>query len=99
MISLLDATNDPQPVRVMVQETRDVDVHGSRSSPRCSVRPMTPEQLAIYQKCTGREAPPDGVASEAWLVVGRRGGKSFALALIAVFLACFFELSAVPAAR
>ena len=28
---------------------------------------------------------------EAWLVVGRRGGKSFALALIAVFLAAFHK--------
>ena len=27
--------------------------------------------------------------SEAWLVIGRRGGKSFILATIAVYLACF----------
>ena len=51
--------------------------------------PMTPEQLAIYQKHTGRSAPPAAVAREAWLVIGRRGGKSFILAVIAVFLACF----------
>ena len=52
---------------------------------------MTDEQLAIYRRCTGREVPPDGVATEAWLVIGRRGGKSFTLALIATYLACFFE--------
>ena len=40
---------------------------------------------------TGRHAPPSGVASEAWLVIGRRGGKSFALALIATYLAAFFD--------
>jgi hypothetical protein len=34
---------------------------------------------------------PPGGATEAWLVVGRRGGKSMVLALIAVFLACFKE--------
>jgi hypothetical protein len=28
---------------------------------------------------------------EAWLTVGRRGGKSFVLALVAVYLACFCE--------
>ena len=53
--------------------------------------PMTDEQLAIYQQCTGRSAPPTSPHSEAWLVCGRRAGKSFVLALIAVFLACFHE--------
>ena len=51
--------------------------------------PMTAEQLAIYRKHTGRTDPPTQPAKEAWLVVGRRGGKSFILAVIAVFLACF----------
>lgn len=53
--------------------------------------PMTAEQLATYRKCTGREAPPTGIAQEAWLVCGRRAGKSFILALIAVWLAAFFN--------
>ena len=39
-------------------------------------QPMTDEQLAIYSKCTGREVPPFAVATEAWLIIGRRGGKS-----------------------
>ncbi|MGE0750815.1 MAG: hypothetical protein AB7K64_09535 [Variibacter sp.] len=51
--------------------------------------PMTAEQLAVYQRCTGRTAPPTAPASEAWLVCGRRAGKSFVLALVAVFLATF----------
>lgn len=53
--------------------------------------PMTDEQLAIYRQCTGRDVPPSQVSRECWLVIGRRGGKSFMLALIAVFLACFHE--------
>ncbi|MGM5051336.1 terminase large subunit domain-containing protein [Tardiphaga sp. 604_B6_N1_1] len=53
--------------------------------------PMTEEQLAFYRKCTGRSAPPASVATEAWLVCGRRAGKSFVLALVAVFLACFYD--------
>jgi hypothetical protein len=52
---------------------------------------MTPEQLALYRECTGRAEPPTTSVREAWLVVGRRGGKSFVLALVAVFLACFHE--------
>jgi hypothetical protein len=51
--------------------------------------PMTTEQLAIYQRHTGRIAPPTTSSHEAWLCIGRRGGKSFFLAVIAVFLACF----------
>lgn len=51
--------------------------------------PMTPEQLALYQKHTGRITPPTQPSHEAWLCIGRRGGKSFILAVIAVFLACF----------
>jgi Terminase large subunit, T4likevirus-type, N-terminal len=51
--------------------------------------PMTDEQLAVYRKHTGRTLPPASPHNEAWLVIGRRGGKSFVLATIAVFLACF----------
>lgn len=52
---------------------------------------MTDEQLAIYQQCTGRTSPPTRAAREAHLIVGRRGGKSFVLALVAVFVACFVD--------
>jgi len=53
--------------------------------------PMGPEQLVIYQQCTGRTAPPSTVAQEGWLICGRRAGKSFVLALVAVFLAAFHD--------
>jgi hypothetical protein len=53
--------------------------------------PMTPEQLATYQQYTGRTDPPKERVVESWLQCGRRSGKSFILALTAVFLACFFD--------
>ena len=53
--------------------------------------PMPDEQLAIYNRCTGRAEPPTAPAAEGWLVCGRRAGKSFILALIAVFLATFYD--------
>ncbi len=53
--------------------------------------PLTPQQLAIFTQCTGREVPPDKPINEVWLAIGRRGGKSFVLALIAVYLSCFHE--------
>ncbi|WP_245489657.1 MULTISPECIES: hypothetical protein [unclassified Mesorhizobium] len=53
--------------------------------------PMADDQLATYRHHTGRTEAPTEASSEAWLVVGRRGGKSFVMALIAVFLGCFFS--------
>jgi len=50
---------------------------------------MDDKALAVYRACTGRETPPSSPVAEAWLVVGRRGGKSFILALCAVYLALF----------
>jgi hypothetical protein len=53
--------------------------------------PMSPEQLAVYAQCTGRTTAPTVPFTEAWLVCGRRSGKSFTLALVAVYLACFYD--------
>jgi hypothetical protein len=51
--------------------------------------PLADEQRQLFTQCTGREQPPQGGCNEAWLIIGRRGGKSFVLATIAVYLACF----------
>lgn len=53
--------------------------------------PMSESEATTFRLCTGRDVAPDQPFSEAWLIVGRRGGKSFELALIAVFLAAFRE--------
>src|SRR5271170_2240133 len=49
--------------------------------------PMGDDALALYAHHTGRNAPPTKAARYAELVVGRRGGKSRILALIATYLA------------
>lgn len=55
--------------------------------------PLDDAARNIFTQCTGlAEARPGGY-HEAWLVVGRRGGKSIIVALIAVFLACFKDWS------
>ena len=51
--------------------------------------PMSDTEVDVYRACTGRAGLPDAPLGEAWLVCGRRAGKSFTLALVAVFLACF----------
>ncbi|CAN2533038.1 hypothetical+protein [Methylocapsa aurea] len=43
----------------------------------------------LYHLATGRQSLPEGPFTEAALIVGRRGGKSRVLALIAVYLAVF----------
>ena len=49
--------------------------------------PMDDAQLALYRTHTGRQDAPTVPFKEAALVIGRRGGKSRVLALIATYLA------------
>jgi hypothetical protein len=51
--------------------------------------PMSEDQLEVYRGATGRQRRPEAPAREAWVVVGRRGGKSRIAAAIAVYLAAF----------
>jgi hypothetical protein len=53
--------------------------------------PLDNNDLALYRACTGRQTPPDKPFSEAWVPCGVRSGKSFIAALVAVYLACFFD--------
>jgi hypothetical protein len=51
--------------------------------------PMGEAERAVWRECTGRSAIPVRPFNEAWLVCGRRSGKSFIMALLGVYLACF----------
>jgi hypothetical protein len=51
--------------------------------------PMDASERAMFTECTGRDPPPIVQVLEGWLICGRRAGKSFILALVAVFLAVF----------
>lgn len=51
--------------------------------------PMTPPEVEVYRKHTGRTNPPTKPFREIYLVIGRRGGKSFVSALVVIFLAVF----------
>ncbi len=50
---------------------------------------LNPTDRVVFRQLTGRETPPKDPCREAWIVVGRRGGKSFIAALVAVFVAFF----------
>jgi len=51
--------------------------------------PMDSEEIKLYQQCTGRKKLPKKEFKEAYMICGRRGGKSYIAALIAVYLALF----------
>jgi len=57
--------------------------------------PMSAAELALYQEHTRRQEPPAGPMSEAWQVVGRRGGKSQIAALVALHRGISFDASAL----
>jgi hypothetical protein len=48
-----------------------------------------PGDIKVFQDCTGLVDPPGEAIREAAIICGRRSGKSFISAIIAVFLACF----------
>ena len=51
--------------------------------------PLTADQARVAEQCTSRVEFSSTQFVEAWLCCGRRSGKSFLLALIAVYLGCF----------
>jgi hypothetical protein len=87
-ITILDAIADLQ---LFGQHFKDRQTWTSWFAFLCALfaLPMSDEQLAIYQRHTGRNTPPSEPLHESWLICGRRAGKSFILALIAVYLATF----------
>jgi hypothetical protein len=56
--------------------------------------PMTDAEADLFRRCTGRAELPSASFPESWWVCGRRSGKSFFMALCAVFLACFRDYRA-----
>lgn len=89
-LTLLDAFSDP---RLFAQFFPDPESWLSWTSLIAAAfgLPMSADQLAIYQRCTGRTDPPTEQMRELVLVVGRRGGKSRVLALIATWLSAFVD--------
>jgi hypothetical protein len=49
--------------------------------------PIIGADLDLFRACTGRQEPPPTPASEAWVIAGRRSGKSRMASIIATYLA------------
>ena len=55
---------------------------------------LTEEERAIFAKLTGRVHEPGERVDELWCVIGRRGGKSTAVAALLVYLATMVDYRA-----
>jgi hypothetical protein len=85
-MTILEAIADP----LLFQPWfRDRDTWAAWRTFLSSLFALPIEDEALYSSCTGGRPLPTRQAREAFLIVGRRGGKSFICALIAVYLACF----------
>ena len=58
---------------------------------------LTPDERETFKELTGREQEPGVPVEELWGIVGRRGGKSRAIAALGVFLAVCIDHRAVLA--
>ena len=95
-MNIIQAVNDPQLFKPLF---RNLDTWKSWLIVIKAIfaLPMDEAETALFTTLTGRTAPPEKQAEEAWLIVGRRGGKSRVAALIAIYLACFRDYTAILA--
>src|SRR5436190_8917653 len=52
---------------------------------------MIVEDLILFKRHIGWLLLPIGGSKETYLIIGRRGGKSFISALVTCFIACFID--------
>src|SRR5262249_60201590 len=52
---------------------------------------VRPAELEHYKRLTGRAEPPPDRVSELWVIAGRRGGKSRAIATLLCYIACLCD--------
>lgn len=91
-MNIIQAIDDPNLLRPMFKD------RGTWGNWRIALKaifglPLEQDELPVFRQLTGRTTPPTEQVQECALVIGRRGGKSFVTALIAVYLACFRDYS------
>jgi hypothetical protein len=87
-VTLLDALDDPHLFAPAFHPTASWSAWRTVLKSLFALPPSS-EDLTRYRTHTGRETWPSSPAREAWLIIGRRGGKSRIAALVAVYLATF----------
>lgn len=93
-MTIIDAIHDPQLFRPLLKNLATWNSWFVVLKALFAID-MDEADRALFTRLTGRTTPPAEPVQECWLVVGRRGGKSFIVALIAVFLACVRDYRSV----
>lgn len=91
-VSLIEALDDPELFAPLFQPASSWARWRSFLTALFGL-PLSGEAFEHYKTHTGRDDVPSRPYREAALVCGRKGGKSRVLALVAVYLACFFDYS------
>ncbi len=89
-MTLLEAMDDPNLFRPWFKNPKDWIAWRVFIAALFGLK-LDATQQDIFRQYTQRSTSPNKPVREGWLVIGRRGGKSFALGLIAVFIACFHD--------
>ena len=58
---------------------------------------LTDEERLVFQALTGREREPSRLVDEFWAIIGRRGGKTRAIAVLAAYIAALVDFADVLA--
>ena len=89
-MTIIDAINDPNLFRPLFRNI------SSWANWRILLKgifclEMDRRERRVFKKFTGGRKAPTKEAKEVYLIVGRRGGKSFMVSLIAVYLSVFYS--------
>ena len=87
-MNILQAMDDPNVFGAHFRNHESWQAWRAFAATLCGL-PLPPSRADTFRECTGRSALVKGGYKEAWLVCGRRAGKSFILATLAVYLASF----------
>ena len=94
-ISLRAALDDPE---LLGTALKGPSWHAWRSLLLAAVgEPLVSGELDAFRRFTGRDEAPTSRCDELWCAIGRRGGKSRAMAVLAVYIATFYDYRQVLA--
>ena len=92
-VNILQAIADPN---LFAAWFKDHETWGAWQTFLAALFGLPIEDEALYVACTGGRPVPTQQAGETFLIVGRRGGKSFICALVGVYLASFRSYALAP---
>lgn len=88
MVTIVDAIEDPALLGAAIKDRSTFTAWRVTLKALFGLS-MTDAEADVFRACTGRSDLPTAPFGILWLVCGRRGGKSFVMALVAVYMGIF----------